>query len=231
MRIAVSENGIISNAYRLDEELKEKGHIIRSKCDSEPAAHLIEEAMKRGKDLLESVLSIIEKLEGLYAMLVISEKEPDKIIGIRNGNPMILGIGEDFFILASDLPTIARFTRKYIPIKDGEIVIITREDCKILDFKGKEVKRGILTASFDIREVSKGEFETFMRKEIYDQPSVIQNPIFLLNSKKLEEFAKELLNTGKIFLIACGSSYNACVVGSYWLNKLAGITVIPNNCK
>ncbi|HDM23726.1 glutamine--fructose-6-phosphate transaminase (isomerizing) [archaeon] len=224
-KIAVAENGIISNCYELDSELEREGHIIRSRCDSEPVAHIVEKYLKKGMSFEESVLKTIPSLKGLFALVLISVHEPDKIIAVRNGNPLMIGIGNGENYVASDLPALLSFTNKYIPLKDGEIAIITSESVTIKDFNGKIVVRKPFITDLTPESAEKGKFETFMLKEIYEQPTVIQNAILLAETKYMDKFVKHILEADKVFMIACGSSYNASLVASYWFNKLAGMCI------
>ncbi len=223
--IAVAENGIISNCYDLDDKLAKEGHIIRSRCDSEPVAHLVEKYMKEGKSFEESVFKTVSRLKGLYALVLISTSEPDKIIAVKSGNPLIIGIGNGENYIASDLPALLPLTNKYIPLKDGEIAIITPFSVTIKNFEGKIIKRKPLVTDLTPESAEKGKFETFMLKEMYEQPTVIQNAILLAETKYMNQFVKYILEADKVFLIACGSSFNASLVASYWFNKLAGMCI------
>ncbi|RLI22473.1 glutamine--fructose-6-phosphate transaminase (isomerizing) [Candidatus Bathyarchaeota archaeon] len=226
-QVAVVHNGIIENYAELKMELEAKGHTFRSKTDTEVISHLIEEELQSGMGLVEAVREAVKKLEGSYAIAVISTVEPDKIICARSESPLVLGISEDGVFCASDIPAFLPLTNKVVIINDGELVVLKDE--------GYEITR-IADASPILREpeivdwtpemAEKQGYPHFMLKEIHEQP------ICLRNTLRLQEQYLELMTTfldraTEVFLVACGTSYHACLAASYMFSKLAFLPTHP----
>lgn len=220
--IAVVHNGIIENYRELKEKLQAQGVEFKSQTDTEVIAHLISKHY-RG-DLLSAVIEVINMLKGSYAFAVITSKEPYRIVGVRNGNPLVVGIGEGENFLASDIPAILPFTRHIIPISDGEIVDLRVDGVDIYDTEGNRLVKDVISVPWDIISAEKGGFKHFMLKEIFEQPRTVGDTIKGYISRdyilpfKLKEFRR-------IILLACGTSYHACLVGSYWISKYLQVPV------
>ncbi|MEM3617101.1 MAG: glutamine--fructose-6-phosphate transaminase (isomerizing) [Candidatus Bathyarchaeia archaeon] len=228
-QIAVVHNGIIENFAELKLELEGKGHVFQSRTDTEVIAHLIEEAFKTNPSfgLVNAVLEAVRRLDGSYAIAVISPKEPDKIVCARHESPLVIGIGENAFYCASDIPAFLPLTNKAVIIEDGELAI--------LSFEGVEIRK-IADLSPVIREPKfidwtpemavKQGFTHFMLKEIHEQPACLRNTL-RLQEHYLDLMATFLDRAKEVFLVACGTSYHACLAASYMFSKLAFLATYP----
>jgi len=227
MEIAVVHNGIIENYEEIRENLKKEGHIFRSETDSEVVSHLIEKYY-RGS-LKEAVVKAVKELRGSFALAIISSKEPNTLIGVRKDSPLVVGIGENEMHLASDIVALLSHTKKIVVLEDNEIAVLRRDGWHIVDFNGQEKKKNIKIVEWDENMVKKEGYPTFMLKEIFEQPRVIEENLkrylrgdeFLL--LKDTNLRRILLNKDSILIQACGTSLHAGIVGKYLLEKLARI--------
>ena len=217
---AIVHNGIIENYLELKKELEEEGIEFKSETDTEVIVQLISKFYKG--DLKEAVLKTVKKLKGAFAFAVITIHEPDKIIGVKKGSPLIIGIGKEENFLASDIPAILNYTRNVISLDDGEIAVLTKNTVEIFDFEGLPKSKEIFVVPWDILSAEKGGFKHFMLKEIFEQPKVISDTIGGFVSQELE-FPFDIEKINRIVTIACGTSYHAGLVGKYWIEKFAGI--------
>ncbi|MGN1456799.1 MAG: isomerizing glutamine--fructose-6-phosphate transaminase, partial [Acutalibacteraceae bacterium] len=174
-RFAVVHNGIIENYNQLKEYLISKGVTFRSKTDTEVIAQLIEYYYKG--NLIDTVIKVLSKLNGSYAIGVISQENPDEIIAVRKESPLIVGLGEHENYIASDVPAILAKTRKIYRLENNEIAILTRENVRIINTDKEEVKKEIQTVNWDVSAAEKGGYEHFMFKEIMEQPKAIHDTI------------------------------------------------------
>ncbi|HAT73581.1 MAG: Isomerizing Glutamine-fructose-6-phosphate aminotransferase [Candidatus Moranbacteria bacterium GW2011_GWF2_36_839] len=231
--IFLVHNGIIENYQELKNILIKKKHKFVSETDSEVLAHLIEEFNKKN-DFKKSVLEALKLIRGTYGLAIINKNEPDKIIIARNGSPLILGIGKDEFIVASDASAIVRHTDKVIYLDDGEMAQISADGFEISNIKNKTVSKEISKLNWTLEESKKGGFDHFMLKEIFEQPEVISNGLrgrvehFLSEDNfpilgGLRPIEKRLRRIKKIIIVACGTSYYSGLVGEYMLEEYAGI--------
>jgi len=228
-QVALVHNGIIENFAELRLELENKGHVFVSKTDTEVIAHLIEEAFKSNPfpSLEDAVLEAVRKIEGSYAIAVISTKEPNKIVCARNESPLVLGLAENAIYCSSDIPAFLPLTNKTVIIENGELAVLTPEGFEI---------RKITDASPVVREPKivdwtpemavKQGFPHFMLKEIHEQPACLRNTL------RLQEHYLDLMTTfldraKEVFLVACGTSYHACLAASYMFSKLAYLATYP----
>jgi glucosamine--fructose-6-phosphate aminotransferase (isomerizing) len=229
--IAVVHNGIIENYMSIKSMLMEKGYTFRSETDTEVLAHYVDYFYK--DDLLEAVTKVLEKIRGSYAFAVISRREPDKIICVRKENPLIVGIGNGENFIASDIPAILNHTRRIYLLNENELAVIEKDRINFFDESGKEVGKEVFEVNWDIAAAEKGGFEHFMIKEIYEQPKAVKDT---MTSRVLPDSAgiklddikltkEELQNFNKIYMVACGTAYHACMVGKYVIEKLARIPV------
>jgi len=228
-QIAIVHNGIIENFAELKLELENKGHVFKSKTDTEVIAHLIEEAYKNNPSisLADAVLETLRKLEGSYAIAVISPKEPDRIICARHESPLVLGLGENALYCASDIPAFLPLTNRAVIIDDGELVTLSLEGFEI---------RKIADSSLVMREPKlidwtpemavKQGYPHFMLKEIHEQPTCLRNTL-RLQEHYLDLMATFLDRAREVFLVACGTSYHACLAASYMFSKLAFLATYP----
>ncbi len=217
---AVVHNGIIENYMDLRRELTEKGSQMKSETDSEVIAHLI--ALNYEGDLLEAVQKTVERLRGAFAFGVITSREPGRVIGVKQGSPLVVGIGEGENFLASDIPAILPYTKKVLTLEDQEIADITPEGVNIYDFNGNPVAKEIMIVPWDLISAEKGGFKHFMLKEIYEQPKAVGDTVRGLLSE-FESLSVNLKDYRRALIIACGTSYHAGLIGKFWLEKHTGI--------
>jgi glucosamine--fructose-6-phosphate aminotransferase (isomerizing) len=225
--VAVVHNGIIENFSELKTELEAKGHIFKSKTDTEVIAHLIEERLRDGLSLSEAVLESVKLVEGSYAIAVISTREPEKIVCARKESPLVLGIGENAIYCASDIPAFLPFTNKVVIIEDGELVVLTDKGYEIRKIAdGKLVEREPKLVDWTPEMAEKQGYPHFMLKEIWEQPLALRNTL-RLQEKYLELMTTFLDRAGETFFVACGTSYHACLAASYMFSKLAFLATHP----
>lgn len=228
-RFAVVHNGIIENYLQLKEYLTSKGVVFRSKTDTEVIAQMIEYYYQG--DLIDTVIKVLSKLEGSYALGVISQDNPDEIIAVRKESPLIIGLGENENYIASDVPAFLAKTRRIYRLENNEIAILRRESVKIINTDRDEVTKQEETINWDIDAAEKGGYEHFMFKEIMEQPKAIRDTItpHLKDGKVvLDEItmtAEQLRSFRKINILACGSAYHVGVVAKYVFEKLLRIPV------
>lgn len=229
--IAVVHNGIIENYLELREWLEAQGHKFKSETDTEVLPHLVEHFYDG--DLEKAVQQMITKIEGSYAMAVISKNEPDKIVAARKDSPLVVGLGDGEYFLASDIPATLAHTRDNFILNDGEIAVITADGVKITDAQGNKITKEVFHVQWDAVAAEKGGYPHFMLKEIYEQPRAIRetfssrisadNKRVVLNELSLTE--EEIKDLRHIFIVACGTAYHAGVVGKYVIEDLARIPV------
>ncbi|MGM0688966.1 MAG: glutamine--fructose-6-phosphate transaminase (isomerizing) [Bacillota bacterium] len=230
--IAVVHNGIIENYQSLRQWLiEEKGHKFCSETDTEVLAHLIEEYYER--DLLEAVRKAVERVKGSYALVVITIKEPERIICARQDSPLIIGLGKGENLVASDIPAILAHTRKTKILEDGEFASITAGEVEISDASGKILDREIFEITWDIEAAEKGGYDHFMLKEIMEQPTAVKETMRQrvdaasgkVTLSELEFTNEELSSLEKIYIVACGTAYHAGLLGKAIIEKVAGVQV------
>jgi len=228
-QIAVVHNGIIENFAELKLELENKGHAFISKTDTEVIAHLIEEALKNNPllSLADAVLDAVRKIEGSYAIAVISPKEPDKIICARNESPLVLGLADNAIYCASDIPAFLPLTNKTVIVEDGELVILSPEGFEIKKIAdASSVTREPKIVDWTPEMAVKQGYPHFMLKEIHEQPACLRNTL-RLQEHYLDLMATFLDRAKEVFLVACGTSYHACLAASYMFSKLAYLATYP----
>ena len=218
-RIAVIHNGIIENFHELKQRLLEDGHDFVSDTDTECVAHLIEERYEG--DLAAAIRSAVTELDGAYALVVLSVDEPGLVIGVRVSSPMVVGLGEDENLLASDAPALLSRTRRIVPLADGQMVELRRDGVRITDLQGNEVEAKPLDIDWDISRAEKAGFEDFMLKEIFEQPGAVEDTIrgrvyqgrLVLDEVRMTE--DDIRQVDKVFVVACGSAYHSGLVAKY----------------
>jgi len=226
-KIAVVHNGIIENFLELKRELEDLGHTFKSKTDTEVIPHLIEENMKRGFSLIEAVREALKRLNGSYAIAVVSSLEPDKIICARKESPLVLGVAEDATYCASDIPAFLPLTNKAVIIEDEEIAILRHDGYEIRKIRDWQlVPREPTVITWTPQMAEKQGYPHFMLKEIHEQPSCLRNTL-RLQDQYLDLMATFLDRAGEIFFVACGTSYHACLAASYMFSKLAFLATHP----
>ena len=231
--IVVVHNGIIENYLKLKEQLIEAGHQFSSETDTEIIAHLIDEHYRGCGDFEDAVRSALRQVEGAYAVAIVCEQEPDKLIAAKLGSPLVVGQGQGEYFVASDIPAMLSHTREMVFLEDGEMVVFTPEQMRVTDLNGKLLEKQSKTITWSPLMAEKGGFKHFMLKEIYEQPRALgdtmagrlqldEGDVFL---EDLSLTAEDLTGFEKIFVIACGTSWHAGLVGKFYLEKLARIPV------
>lgn len=234
-KMVLVHNGIIENYDVLKKELIKRGHTFHSETDTEVLVHLIEEIKSKYKVSLEEALRLsLNEVHGAYAIVIISKDEPNKILAAKKSSPLVIGMGEDEYYLASDATPIIEYTKNVVYLEDEQIAIIDRkEGLRIISIHNKEVSPYIQELSMQLEELERGGYEHFMLKEIYDQPRAIHDSFRgRLNAKEgwitlggLKEYENQIANANRILIIACGTSWHAGLVGEYYIEDLARIPV------
>ncbi len=220
---AVVHNGIIENYQELREKLQKAGHSFKSQTDTEVIPHLIEALIEEGSSFEDAAKTALKMLEGNYALLVL-HKDERKLIAARKGSPLVLGISDDGYFAASDMPAFLEYTKKVIYLYDGDFVVLDK-DIKIFNLdEDKTVKRKIDSIEWDLEQAKKGEFEHYMMKEISEQVDTIKRAV--QQDKTVIDYVTDEVKKAKgVFLIACGTSYHACLGASYVFSKVADMHV------
>lgn len=228
--VAVVHNGIIENYTALKSELILKGCTFKSETDTEVISHLIDQYYKEVSDLFEAVLMAINKLEGAYAIAVISEKEPDYFVVAKNFSPLIIGLGDDENFVASDIPALLPYTRKIITLNEYEIAKVYRREVKIFNVRTrKEVKRDAKLIDMSPAVAEKEGHKHFMHKEIFESPKVFTDTMLGRIDRREANFLSEEIDIdpskyNRILIIACGTSYHAGLIGKYYFEQIAKIS-------
>jgi glucosamine--fructose-6-phosphate aminotransferase (isomerizing) len=229
----VVHNGIIENYLELKNLLREKGHNFKSETDTEIVAHLVEQHYKECGDFEVSVRKALGDVRGAYAVAILCEKEPDKLIAAKQGSPLVVGQGQGEFFVASDIPAMLSHTREMIFLEDGELVVFTAETMVVSTLDGSVIDKTPKTITWSPVMAEKDGYRHFMLKEIYQQPRAIADTIagriredhsdvFLEDLGLEDEFLKDL---ERIYIVACGTSWHAALVGKFLMEKHARIPV------
>ena len=220
--IAIVHNGIIENYLSIKESLISEGYEFVSDTDTEVIAHLIDKYMKTGLDLTQSVRQVINVIEGAYALAAITVSEPNRIVATRKDSPLIVGIGEEEFFVASDSPAILKYTNNIAYLEKGEIVILDESGVSFLDANDETIEKDVEIIEWSPDMAEKEGYPHFMIKEINEQSTAVKNT---LNEKdKVKSIVDEIKgDINKILFVACGTSYHASMTGKYLLESLAGI--------
>ena len=233
-RLAIIHNGIIENYSTLKEALLSRGHIFKSDTDTEVLIHLIEDIQQQtGLDLRESVRIALNEVIGAYAIVIMSKDEPDELIAARKGSPMVLGVGEKEYFIASDASPIIEYTKNVIYLNDNEIAYIKRNELLIKNINNVVQIPYVQELELKLEMLEKGGFDHFMLKEIYEQPRSIKDCMrgriypqkALVQLGGIKEYAEKLKNIDRIIIIACGTSWHAGLVGEYLIEEYARIPV------
>lgn len=229
-RIVLVHNGIIENYESLRQKLGNMSESVLSDTDSEIVAYHIYEKVKSGKDLLKAVSETAETLQGAYAICVMDTKEPGRVIGLRNGPPLIVGLGQGENFLASDALALQKVTEQFMYLEDGDLVDITKDKVKFTDKNGKEVQRKIYHRNFQQDAADKAGYQHFMLKEIFEQPNAVMDTFNgrFADGQVLEQiFGVEASSIfGKVErlqIVACGTSFHAGLIGRLWLESIANL--------
>ena len=230
--IVLVHNGIVENYVELKHKLQAEGFIFKSQTDTEVLCHLINKYAS-GLPLEDAVRSALKEVRGAYAFAVIDKREPDKIVAVRKESPLVLGLGENEYFLASDVPAFLSYSREVIFLDNNEMAVMHRDGIVITDFEGKPVNKNVVTISWSPSMAEKGGYRHFMLKEINEQPrsvsDTIRGRVFPEKGEvDIEEFglnAEALGKIDKIFIVACGTSYHSAMVGKYMIEELARVPV------
>ncbi|MES9854492.1 MAG: glutamine--fructose-6-phosphate transaminase (isomerizing) [Candidatus Thiodiazotropha sp. L084R] len=225
--VAIVHNGIIENYAELRVELSEKGFVFTSETDTEVIAHLLADILKQDADIVKAVRTASKKLVGAYALAVVSPDDPDQMVVIRAGSPLVIGVGEDGNYIASDVFALLPVTQQFIFLEEGDLAHISKEKVSIYDFNDDDVEREVRTSQVSSAKAEKGPYRHYMLKEIFEQPAVIAETLEgrIHKGRLLEESfgheAKALLDkTRNVHIVACGTSYHAGLVARYWLEEI-----------
>lgn len=229
-KISIVHNGILENFKILKEALKSKGYSFTTDTDTEVIANLIEDEYKG--NLEKAVISASKKIQGSFALVIMSEDEPNKLIGVHRESSLVVGIGDNENFLASDVPAFLKYTNRVIYLEEGDYCVITKKDVKIFDGNNKIKNKNKETIKWDINDAKKSGFPHFMLKEIFEQPESVEQSIAgriseINRSITLPDKVEYLLNDkiDSISIVACGTSYYAGLLGKYFIERLTNIPV------
>ncbi len=221
-RVAVIHNGIVENFRSLRERLEKEGHALESDTDTECVAHLVEEHLAGGAaDLTAAVRATVAQLEGAYSLVVCSADDPGTLVGVKVSSPLVVGLGDGETILASDIPAILGRTVTVIPMDEGQIVTVTRDGAAFTDLEGAPLHPQPITVDWDVAQAQKSGYESFMRKEIDEQPAAIRNTLVgrvvrgRLQLDELHVSDDVLREVSKVFVVACGTAFHSGMVAKY----------------
>jgi glucosamine--fructose-6-phosphate aminotransferase (isomerizing) len=229
--VVVIHNGIIENYVAIREQLVTEGRTIRSETDTEVISHLIDRAQRAGKSLIDATRDAIAQLEGSYAIVVMSSREPGRLIAAKNATPVVIGLGNDENFVASDIPALLDYTRDVVFLEDGEIAQLDRSGVALTTFSGRELERRPRRVTWDPVTAQKGGFKHFLLKEIHEQPQAIIDTMrgrvaqetgdVLL--PELDGLAERLRGIRRVAMVACGTAWHACLVGKFVLERFGGL--------
>ncbi|MGA7556895.1 MAG: glutamine--fructose-6-phosphate transaminase (isomerizing), partial [Candidatus Acidiferrales bacterium] len=230
--IVVVHNGIIENYLELKHQLITEGHKFVTETDTEIIAHLIEKYSK-GKSLEEAVLKTVTVMSGAYALVALSTRDPQKIVAARLGPPIVVGLGENEFFVASDIPAILQHTRSVFFLGDGEVAVLSPQGVRLMDFQSHPINRPAQHVAWDPIMAEKGGFKHFMQKEIFEQPRAVRDTLLgrisqetgqvFLDQMDISE--QDFQNFQSVKIIACGTSWHAALAGKFMIEKLARMPV------
>lgn len=231
--VVVVHNGIIENYLELKEGLMQQGSRFESETDTEIVAHLVDAKIRKGADFLTAVRRSLKEIHGSYALVFLNQHDPERLIIAKNSTPIVVGWGEGETFIASDIPALLDYTRRVTFLEDGEIGEVTTKGLRILDGKGKSVKRAFKEITWDGVAARKGGYRHFMLKEIHEQPRALTDTFRGRISLKEGEVslegvplkASDVKRIERIHLVACGTAWHAALVGKFMLEEIAGIPV------
>ncbi|HXQ78359.1 MAG TPA: glutamine--fructose-6-phosphate transaminase (isomerizing), partial [Gemmatimonadaceae bacterium] len=229
--IAVVHNGIIENAGTLKQGLQARGHKFVSETDTEVIAHLIEEAFDG--NLEDAVIEALWQIEGTYGIAVVSSEDRNKLVAARKGSPLLVGLGDGEYYVASDVSAILAQTREVVYLDDGDVAVLTRDGYTVLNQRAQQLERRVSKIDWDLDQIERGGFDHFMLKEIFEQPATVEN---CMRGRLLPDMGtsklgglnmtdEELLKFDNILITACGTSWHSALIGEHMLENLARIPV------
>jgi len=228
--IAVVHNGIIENYVSLKSKLSANGYVFSSETDTEVVANLFAQNLTKQSNLVQALVQTVDKLEGAYALAIISRKHPQTLLATRKGSPLIIGLGLGENFVASDIVALRQVTDRFIYLEDGDIAEITCNKVQIFNNLGKKITRDVVQENSNLEAINKGEYRHFMHKEIHEQPKAIQATInSAMHNDELDinvfgvKAAQIFTQIENIQIVACGTSFHAGCVAKYWLENLAQI--------
>ena len=229
--IALVHNGIIENASALRVWLEKNGHVFKSETDTEVLAHLIESSFD--ESLEQAVIEALHMVQGTYGIAVISSRDPDKIVAARKGSPLLVGLGDGEFFIASDVSAILKHTREVIYLDDGDVAVLQRTGYHMINLDAVEVDKKISKIDWDLGQIERGGYAHFMLKEIFEQPETIENTMRgrLLQEEGSAKLAglnltdDDLLHIDNIVITACGTSWHSALIGEHMIEEFARIPV------
>src|SRR5208282_2173383 len=232
--IVVVHNGIIENYVDLKQRLAAEGHKFVTETDTEVVAHLVEKyAKQNGLPLEEAVRRAVKELTGVFALVVLSSKDPNKIVAARWGPPAVIGLGQDEFFVASDIPALLQHTRDIFFMADGDIAVLTPQGVRVTDFEGRALQRPVQHVTWDPIMAEKGGFKHFMQKEIFEQPRATRDTLLgrislesgqvFLDEMDITE--KEFKNFSAVKIVACGTSWHSALAAKFMIERLARVPV------
>src|SRR5215217_7130178 len=229
--IAVVHNGIIENSTALKKHLVEKGHKFVSDTDTEVIAHLIEDAWDG--NIEDAVIEALWQVEGTYGIAVVSSEDKGKIVAARKGSPLLIGLGDGEYYIASDASAILAQTREVVYLDDGDLAVLTRDGYRVIDLRAKELERTVHKIEWDLHQIERGGFDHFMLKEIFEQPETIENCMRgrLLDEEGTSKLGglnmtdEELLKFDNIVITACGTSWHSALIAENMIEELTRVPV------
>jgi glucosamine--fructose-6-phosphate aminotransferase (isomerizing) len=225
--LAVVHNGVLENFLALRKELEDANHVFVSKTDTEVIPHLVQSFLDAGESVEQAFMKALKKVEGTYAVAMVSSRHPDILLAARREAPLIIGVGDGFNMVASDVTALLDMTRKMVFLHDGDVALLTREGYKIMRLDtGEVVNRPVKEVELTIEMAEKQGHPHFTLKEIFEQPETLRNSLRL--QMQYVDLVAELLDKGRaIFLLGAGTSYNACLAASYLFSHLARLPSFP----
>ena len=226
--ISLVHNGIIENYRELKEELIKKGYQFQSETDSEVVVHLLDEYFEG--NLFEATKKVLKRIDGSYALCIVSTLEPDKIIVAKKDSPLIIGKADGAYVAASDIPALLEYTKDVYFLNDYEMAILENEHIEFYNHDGNPITKELVTIPYDLEAAQKDGYDTFMLKEIYEQPHVIQETLrgrIVKDKIVLDELQEiDFNNYNKVYFVACGTAYHATLCGSHVLERTTKLPVI-----